>query len=175
MYCSVGRSIIPSMAYYKIDGYWKSKHPLWTSYHGMLQRCDNPNHKDYKYYGGRGIGVVKRWRGSTGFDKFVADMGERPDGLTLDRIRSNRWYSPKNCRWASIRTQSINRRATRNTSGYVGVSFHKGKNLWEAYIDLPLTENGKHNRKYLGYFHNLEDAIEARRIAEKERYTKDTK
>ena len=69
------------MAYYKIDGYWKSKHPLWTSYHGMLQRCDNPNHKDYKYYGGRGIGVVKRWRGSTGFDKFVADMGERPDGL----------------------------------------------------------------------------------------------
>jgi len=157
------------MAYIKIDGYFKSHHPLWTSYHGMLQRCDNPNHKDYKNYGGRGIGVVKRWRGEQGFYRFVQDMGERPEGMTLDRINSNRWYSPKNCRWSNQRTQSINRRATRNTSGYVGVSFHKTKNLWIAYIDLERTVKGKHNRKQLGHFQNLQDAIEARRLAEQER------
>jgi hypothetical protein len=53
----------------------------------MLQRCDNGLQVLWRE------GLVKRWRGSTGFDKFVVDMGERPDGLTLDRIRSNRWYS----------------------------------------------------------------------------------
>lgn len=151
---------------YTIDGFYKSKHPLWTSYHGMKARCYNPKHQDYKYYGGRGIGVVKRWIGGKGFDRFVEDMGKRPEKHTLDRIDSNRWYSPKNCRWATARTQSINRRNSRNTSGYVGVSFHKGMRLWTAYIDLPRTENGKHNRKHLGYFQNLQDAIEARRKAE---------
>jgi hypothetical protein len=147
-----------------IDGYYKTKHPLYTTYKGMLARCNHPNSKYYKYYGGRGIKVCKRWQGPTGFKHFVADMGIRPEGYTIERVNNNRGYSPKNCIWATLSTQSLNKRlASVNTSGYVGVHWYKAVNMWSAYIDH------KRKRKHLGYFHNLHDAIEARRLAEEER------
>jgi len=149
-----------------IEGYYKRKHPLFWRYYGMLARCYNPKNQDWKHYGGRGIKVVQEWRGKKGFETFVKDMGPCPEGYTLNRINNNRWYSPKNCEWASLHVQSINRRNSRNTSGYVGVSMHKANNRWMAYIDLERKEEGKKNRKYLGYFDNLADAIEARRAAE---------
>src|SRR5215471_9922546 len=55
----------------------------YSTWHGMLQRCSYQKHKDYKYYGARGISVCESWRN---FDNFLADMGEAPDGLTLDRV-----------------------------------------------------------------------------------------
>lgn len=133
----------------------------------MLARCYNPNNKEYARYGGSGIKVRKVWRGSKGFDRFVEDMGERPKGYTLDRINGKLSYGPDNCRWATTRVQSLNRNNTRSTSGYPGVSFYKASNKWQAYIDLPRIE-GRKNRKFLGYFWDLEDAIEARRTAEQE-------
>jgi hypothetical protein len=74
----------------------------------MKNRCTNKNHVSYSKYGGKGITVCDRWLYS--FKDFLADMGERPEGLTLDRINSNGNYEPSNCRWATDAEQISNRR-----------------------------------------------------------------
>lgn len=80
----------------------------YTTWKSMWQRCANPKHTAFKYYGGRGIRVCKRWEV---FENFLEDMGERPAGKTLDRKDNNAGYTPKNCRWATHKEQIHNRRA----------------------------------------------------------------
>jgi hypothetical protein len=80
----------------------------YISYRGMIERTTNPKHKSYQYYGGRGIKVCDRWKNS--YLDFLNDMGERPQGLTIDRIDSNGNYEPLNCRWSDTKTQLSNRR-----------------------------------------------------------------
>lgn len=84
--------------------------PEYRSYYAMLDRCYNEAHVHYADYGGRGIGVCRRWRGEKGFENFLSDMGPRPKGTTLDRKNGAKGYSPGNTQWATKRNQTRNRR-----------------------------------------------------------------
>lgn len=91
------------------DGKVSSMYRSWAH---MIGRCNNPNRKDYHYYGGRGIRVCDRWRNS--FKNFLVDMGHPPtDKHTLDRINNNKGYCTENCRWATMKEQCRNRRNNR--------------------------------------------------------------
>ena len=85
-----------------------STHNIWL---GMIQRCTDKKFKAYHNYGGRGISVCDSWLES--FDSFHADMGDRPIGMSLDRIDNNGNYEPSNCRWASSKTQARNSRGAK--------------------------------------------------------------
>lgn len=84
-----------------------TKTRTWRVWSGMKTRCDNKNNDNYKYYGGRGITYCERWES---FGNFYKDMGERPYGMTLDRINVNGNYEPGNVKWSSPKEQANNRR-----------------------------------------------------------------
>lgn len=79
--------------------------PAWRL---MLNRCYKTNSPDYSGYGGRGIKVCERWHT---FNNFLEDMGERPEGKTLDRIDNDSNYELSNCKWSTNLEQSLNRRS----------------------------------------------------------------
>lgn len=81
----------------------------YSSWAAMKQRCLNPNHDAYPHYGGRGITICERW---LTFANFYADMGDRPEGMTLERNSGDGDYEPSNCRWATWTEQALNRPQT---------------------------------------------------------------
>lgn len=83
-------------------------HPLFKTYSSMKTRCYNENSDAFRWYGAIGIKVCDRWLES--FWNFVEDVGERPEGKTLDRIDGYKDYSPDNCRWATLKEQCENRK-----------------------------------------------------------------
>jgi hypothetical protein len=130
----------------------------------IKKRCLNENCKAYVNYGGRGITVCDEWINS--FETFFNDMGYAPSkSHSIDRINNNDGYYKENCRWTDIKTQANNKRPMKkpidNTSGYKGIDFSKKNNKWRARIY-------KGKEIHLGLFDNIEDAIKARELAEKE-------
>ena len=119
-----------------------STYQCWKT---MLARCYNPNNISYKNYGGRGIRVYRKW---WKFKNFYKDMGDKPKGLTLERINNDGDYRPSNCKWATQQEQNRNIRCK-------GYSWNKNRQKWHAYIAV--------NRKmiYLGLHENEKDAQQA--------------
>lgn len=95
----------------KIHG--MSRIPEYNAWRDMIRRCENPNCKSYKNYGGRGVSVCEKWHK---FENFVADMGKRPEGLMLERKNNDGIYEPRNCKWATRIEQNNNQRSRRPNS-----------------------------------------------------------
>lgn len=93
-----------------------STHIIWKT---MRARCYNPNASGYAGYGARGITVCKEWNS---FAAFLADMGERPPGMSLERIDNSKGYGPDNCKWATNAEQCRNRRSNHQIT-------HAGKTM----------------------------------------------
>lgn len=143
----------------------ETKTRLYRIWVGIKSRCYGKTSSAYCNYGLRGIKVCEEWKSSfLSFKRWSLDNGYS-DSLTLDRIDVNGDYCPANCRWVTLSVQEFNKRITdRNTSGFVGVSFNKRQNKWVAYISKDC------KMRFLGTFANIDDAISARKSAEKEYY-----
>lgn len=87
------------------------KSPTYLSWKSMKNRCYCETSPDYGTYGKLGVSVCDSWRDS--FENFLADMGERPEGTTLDRIDFSGNYTKENCRWATSTQQSRNKKSSR--------------------------------------------------------------
>ncbi len=95
-----------------------SKTRTYKSWAHMKDRCDNKNNHKFYSYGGRGISVCERWHS---FENFLSDMGEVPEGMSIDRVDNDGNYEPSNCRWATCKEQNNNTRRTKFIS-YNGLS-----------------------------------------------------
>lgn len=100
-------------ALHRKKGHGKKGTSIWVIWMGIKARCLNPNNRAYKNYGGRGIKICNRW---LEFTNFYKDMGDRPEGLQIDRINNDGPYSKKNCRWVTPKENSNNRRNSRESN-----------------------------------------------------------
>lgn len=132
-----------------------SKHRLFKTWENMKHRCSNETIDNFKLYGARGITVCEDWKDVTKFIEWADSTFI--EGRTLDRIDTDKGYSPENCRWADATTQALNQRIRiTNKSGYVGVSWREDRNKWTVRIRV--------GDKYVcvGHYTDLQEAVKAR-------------
>lgn len=134
------------------------EYSIWK---GIRSRCFNKNSKAYPNYGGRGIIICDKWKND--FKAFLGDMGRIPkDKSSIDRINNNGNYEPGNCRWSTPLEQNRNKRLSKlNKSGVSGVTWYKLRSQWVSKLYI------QDKRIHLGYFDRKEDAIQAKKEAEK--------
>lgn len=148
----------PHIVKFTRESHGLTGHELHRTWKDMKSRCYSASSPTYPYYGGRGIKMCDRWR--TSFLAFLADVGERPEGHSLDRIDNNGNYEPGNVRWADRSTQSKNTRLRcDNKSGHKGVLWDRTQKRWRSYV------GGGRSRVELGYYGTLEEAVAARHMA----------
>lgn len=137
-----------------------AKIPEYRLWCHMTQRCVNPKDASYKNYGGRGIKVCKEWLDS--FEAFFKDMGERPEGLTIERKNNELGYFPGNCKWATHSEQNRNQRVRQNNKiGIRGISWYKPSQKYHVQI------GANYKNYHIGFFKDLEQAKAARVAAER--------
>lgn len=124
--------------------------PQYGMWRRMIQRCTDKNCTDYKYYGGRGITVHQTW---LDYDTFLKDVGERPEGLTLDRIDNNKGYEPGNVRWVDRKTQS------NNTSSNAKFEYNGKLHSIQELADLAGIEYGTMKARLQRLKYTVEQAI----------------
>lgn len=123
----------------------------YKSWDNMIQRCTNPRKDDFNIYGGMGTKVCERWRS---YRLFKEDMGERPEGMTLDRIDPNGDYEPGNCRWADVLTQARNKKKKTTTFAQAEEArrlYAQGRSPKSIRLELGITEGSLNGILYLGY------------------------
>lgn len=108
------------------------RHKLWTCWYAINQRCYNPNDPSYHRYGARGI--TNYWVDDRpGFVAYIYEhLGERPPNMSLDRINNDRGYEPGNLRWATRRTQLLNRTRDPISTSNIRYFYHKAKQKWQG-------------------------------------------
>lgn len=131
----------------RVRDQYKTEYNCWAN---LRRRCDNPNNPRYSSYGGRGITYAEEWKQ---FKNFLADMGECPEGMSLDRIDNNGSYCKENCRWANRRQQQRNRRSNRLIT-YKG----KTQSVVEWAEELGVKVSALRNRLHEGW--SDEEALE---------------
>lgn len=125
----------------------KKASPTYTTWRGLIQRCKNPRHKWYHTYQDK---FYEPW---ADFNVFFADMGERPEGMTLDRINNDLGYGPENCRWVSPTTQLRNKGSTKlslEIAKEIRKLHSEKKTSKEIQIKLNLTKSLVNNVLYRG-------------------------
>ena len=136
-------------------------HKLYDVWYAMKHRCININNPEYHRYGGRGVSICKEWLDPKIFIEWCLANGYQ-EGLSIDRINNDGDYTPNNCRFTTQIVQAQNFGvSSKSKTGVKGVSWHSQCDKWRAYITL----NGK--QKSLGLFTSIEDASNARALAEK--------
>lgn len=125
------------------------KSQTYYSWGNMVQRCTNPKYTYYARYGGRGIKICERW---LDFSNFLEDMGERPDGMTLDRIDNDGDYELSNCRWASRKDQALNR----NNCFYTLKGVTK---TWDEWLEHYNIKRSTFDQRVYGYKWSIEKAL----------------